>query len=96
MLTAMITACGLWSVSWCLGKQLSSAWGVLLPCAIMPLLAVLDINLMQLKVIIAIALLATLVMLLHHRLRPYLLLPSCMALAGGLAALSIMFNVTLG
>ncbi|MEC5342833.1 DUF1435 domain-containing protein [Brenneria populi] len=96
MLTAMITACGLWSLSWRLGKQLSSAWGVLLPCAVMLLLAVLDINLMQLKVIIAVALLATLVMLLHRRLRPYLLLPSCVALAGGLAALSVVFNVMQG
>ncbi|MEH2920470.1 DUF1435 domain-containing protein [Samsonia erythrinae] len=95
MLTAMITACGLWSVSWCMGKQLSSAWGVLLPCAIMPLLALLNLELTHLKVIIAIALLATLAMLFHQRLRHYLLLPSCVALAGGLAALSVMFNLTM-
>ncbi|RLM21728.1 hypothetical protein BIY29_13230 [Brenneria alni] len=96
MLIAMITACGLWGASWCMGKHLSSGWGVLLPCAIMPLLAMLDLNLLHLKVIIAIALLATLVMLFHHRLRHYLLLPSCVALAGGLAALSVVFNLTLG
>ncbi|GKW02936.1 hypothetical protein PEC301877_17510 [Pectobacterium carotovorum subsp. carotovorum] len=77
-----------------MGKHLSSAWGVLLPCAIMPLLALLDLNLTHLKVIIAIALLATLVMLFHQRLRHYLLLPSCIALAGGLAALSVTFNLT--
>ncbi|MEQ9768828.1 DUF1435 domain-containing protein [Pectobacterium versatile] len=94
MLTAMITACGLWGVSWCMGKHLSSAWGVLLPCAIMPLLALLNLNLTHLKVIIAIALLATLVMLFHQRLRHYLLLPSCIALAGGLVALSVTFNLT--
>ncbi|QTF09948.1 DUF1435 domain-containing protein [Brenneria izadpanahii] len=96
MLIAMIAACGLWGVSWSMGKPLSSVWGILLPCAIMPVLAALDINLMHLKLIIAIALLATLAMLFHHRLRHYLLLPSCIALAGGLAALSIMFNLTLG
>ncbi|AFR02050.1 membrane protein [Pectobacterium brasiliense] len=77
-----------------MGKHLSSAWGVLLPCAIMPLLALLNLNLTHLKVIIAIALLATLVMLFHQRLRHYLLLPSCIALAGGLAALSVTFNLT--
>lgn len=33
MIAAMITACGLWGVSWCLGDRLASAWGVLLPCA---------------------------------------------------------------
>lgn len=76
-----------------MGKHLSSAWGVLLPCAIMPLLALLNLNLTHLKVIIAIALLATLVMLFHQRLRHYLLLPSCIALAGGLAALSVTFNL---
>lgn len=27
MLTAMIAACGLWGVSWCLGDRLASAWG---------------------------------------------------------------------
>ncbi|MBJ7222635.1 MULTISPECIES: DUF1435 domain-containing protein [unclassified Brenneria] len=96
MLSAMITACGLWGAGWRLGKRLSSAWGVLLPCAVMPLLAVLDLNLTHLKVIIAIALLATLAMLLHQRLRHYLLLPSCIALAGGLAALSVVFNLTQG
>ncbi|MCL2898275.1 DUF1435 domain-containing protein [Brenneria tiliae] len=96
MLTAMITACGLWGVSWCMGKQLSSAWGILLPCAVMPLLAALDLDLMHLKVIIAVALLATLAMLFHHRLRHYLLLPSCIALAGGVAALTLVFNLTLG
>ncbi|PWC12055.1 DUF1435 domain-containing protein [Brenneria roseae subsp. americana] len=96
MLTAMITACGLWGISWCLGKRLSSAWGVLLPCAIMPLLAMLDLNLTHLKLIIAVALLATLFMLFHQRLRHYLLLPSCVALAGGLAALSITFNLIQG
>ncbi|TCV07764.1 uncharacterized protein DUF1435 [Samsonia erythrinae] len=78
-----------------MGKQLSSAWGVLLPCAIMPLLALLNLELTHLKVIIAIALLATLAMLFHQRLRHYLLLPSCVALAGGLAALSVMFNLTM-
>ncbi|ACX86652.1 protein of unknown function DUF1435 [Pectobacterium parmentieri WPP163] len=77
-----------------MGKHLSSAWGVLLPCAIMPLLALLNLNLTHLKVIIATALLATLVMLFHQRLRHYLLLPSCIALAGGLAALSVIFNLT--
>ncbi|MFC3394383.1 DUF1435 domain-containing protein [Brenneria rubrifaciens] len=96
MLTAMITACGLWSVSWCIGKHLSSVWSLLLPCAIMPLLTMLDLNLTHLKVIIAVALLTTLFMLLHQRLRHYLLLPSCVVLASGLAALSVMFNVTLG
>ena len=92
MLTAMIAACGLWGVSWCLGDRLASAWGVLLPCALMPLLALIDLDMMQLRSLIVIAMLATLVMLFNSRLRHYLLLPSCMALAGGLAAVSLNFS----
>ncbi|SLM61803.1 MULTISPECIES: DUF1435 family protein [Dickeya] len=89
MLTAMIAACGLWGVSWYFGKRLSSAWGVLLPAALMPLLALPALNLTHLKCICMLAMLITLSMLFHHRLRHYLLLPSCIALAGGLAALSV-------
>nr|WP_113865792.1 DUF1435 domain-containing protein [Brenneria salicis]NMN92770.1 uncharacterized protein DUF1435 [Brenneria salicis ATCC 15712 = DSM 30166]RBP63747.1 uncharacterized protein DUF1435 [Brenneria salicis ATCC 15712 = DSM 30166]RLM31032.1 hypothetical protein BHG07_07460 [Brenneria salicis ATCC 15712 = DSM 30166] len=95
MLTAMITARGLRGVSGCMGKHLSSAWGVLLPCAIILLLAMQGLNLLHFKLIIAIALLATLFMLFHQRLRHFLLLPSCVALAGGLVVVSIMFD-TLG
>jgi hypothetical protein len=66
----------------------------LLPCALMPLLALIDLNIMQLRTLIVIAMLATLVMLFNSRLRHYLLLPSCMALAGGLAAISLNFSFT--
>lgn len=38
------------------------------------------------------ALLATIVMLCHKRLRHYLLLPSCVALAGGGAAIIVNFG----
>ena len=92
MLAAMIAACGLWSVSWYLGKRLASAWGVLLPCTLMPLLALIDLNMVQLRVLILIAMLVTLGMLFSNRWRHYLLLPSCMALAGGLAAVSLHFS----
>ncbi|MFI8415063.1 DUF1435 domain-containing protein [Serratia sp. NPDC078593] len=93
MIAAMITACGLWGVSWCLGHRLASAWGVLLPCALMPLLALINLDMMQLRSMIIIAMLATLVMLFNSRWRHYLLLPSCLALAGGLAAVSLHLNV---
>ncbi|WP_219952584.1 DUF1435 domain-containing protein [Dickeya zeae] len=89
MLTAMITACGLWGISWYFGKRLSSAWGVLLPAALMPLLALPELDQTHLKYICALAMLLTVGMLFHRRMRHYLLLPSCIALAGGLAALSL-------
>ena len=92
MLIAMITACGLWGVSWMLGKRLDSGWGVLLPCALMPLITLLHLSFAEWRVVMVIALLATAVMLYHKRLRHYLLLPSCLALAGGMAAISINFG----
>ncbi|WON77528.1 DUF1435 domain-containing protein [Serratia sp. UGAL515B_01] len=92
MLAAVITACGMWGVSWYLGDRLASAWGVLLPCALMPFLAMFEPDMMQLRTLIVIAMLATLVMLFNSRWRHYLLLPSSMALAGGLAAISLRFS----
>lgn len=93
MLIAMITACGLWGVSWMLGKRLDSGWGVLLPCALMPLITLLHLSFAEWRVVMVISLLATVVMLYHKRLRHYLLLPSCLALAGGMAAISINFGM---
>ncbi len=93
MIAAMVAACGLWGVSWFLGKRLTSGWGVLLPCALLPFLALANLSLDNLRVLVVIAMLATLVMLLHKTLRHYLLLPSFVALAGGLTALSLNFNL---
>ncbi len=72
-----------------LGKRLDSAWGVLLPCALIPVLAVMDLSFSQWRALMVIALLATVSMLYHKRLRHYLLLPSCIALAGSLMAISV-------
>lgn len=92
MLTAVIAACGIGAVSWVFGKKLDSAWGVLLPCAIMPLITLLNLSFSEWRLVMVIALLATAVMLYHKRLRHYLLLPSCLALAGGMAAISVNFG----
>lgn len=92
MLTATIVACGLWGISWYFGKSLSSAWGVLLPCALMPLLAMQEPTLPHLKVTLALAMLAATGMLYHRRLRHYVLLPSCVALVSGLTVLSTVIN----
>lgn len=71
-----------------LGDRLASAWGVLLPCALMPLLALIDLDMVQLR---------TLIVTRWPRWSccsgcAYLLPPSCMALAGGLAAVSLNFS----
>lgn len=92
MLMAVFAACGLWGFSWVMGKKLDSAWGVLLPCAAMPCFALWEPIFSQWRIVMIVALLLTVVMLFHRRLRHYLLLPSCLALAGGLAAVAVNFH----
>ncbi|MGD8206159.1 DUF1435 domain-containing protein [Pantoea sp. FN0305] len=89
MLMAIMAACGLWGVSWVMGERLRSAWSVLLPGALMPLVASMNLSFGQWRWLLLAALLITAGMLFHHRLRPYILLPSCIALAGALAAVSV-------
>jgi hypothetical protein len=59
----------------------------------MPLIALMKLSFSEWRVIMVIALLATVAMLYHKRLRHYLLLPSCLALAGGMAAISVNFGM---
>jgi len=75
------------------GKRLDSAWGVLLPCVMMPLMALMELSFDQWRLVMVIALLATISMLYHKKLRHYLLLPSCVALAGCIIAISLKFTV---
>lgn len=92
MLIAIITACAVWVVSLMLGKKLDSGWGILLPCTMMPVITSMNLTFGEWRLIMVIALLATIVMLYHKRLRHYLLLPSCMALTGSIAAISLNFG----
>ena len=72
-------------------KRLDSGWGVLLPCAAMPLIALMELSFTEWRVLMVVAFLATALMLFHKRLRHYLLLPSCMALMGGVLAMVVNF-----
>ncbi|QKJ85668.1 DUF1435 domain-containing protein [Paramixta manurensis] len=73
-------------------KKLDSAWGVLLPCAVMPLLIHMDFSFAWWRIFMTAALVLTTLMLFHPRLRHYMLLPSCVALAGGLTSIVVNFN----
>ncbi|ADP10172.1 hypothetical protein EJP617_04910 [Erwinia sp. Ejp617] len=73
-------------------KRLDSGWGVLAPCAMMPLLGLMKLSFGEWRVLMVVALLATVLMLFHQRLRHFLLLPSCIALGCGLAAVSANFS----
>ncbi|WP_029684546.1 DUF1435 domain-containing protein [Tatumella saanichensis] len=92
MEAAMVASGSLWVVSWILGKKIDSGWGVLLPCAALPVFALWHPGFEQWRLVMLAAFLLTLVTLLHPRLRTYLLLPSCLVLSGGIGALIVNFS----
>lgn len=89
---AMVASGSLWVFSWMMGKKIDSGWGVLLPCAAMPVFALWHPGFEQWRIIMLMALILTLVMLLHPRLRHYLLLPACLVVSGGVAAMVVNFS----
>ncbi|PKH25377.1 hypothetical protein CIG19_05960 [Enterobacterales bacterium CwR94] len=74
-----------------LAKRLESGWAILLPGVGMTLLSLLDLSMTQWRALVVIALLSTVLMLFHQRLRHFMLLPSCVALAGGMTAIALNF-----
>ncbi len=74
------------------GKQLESGWVLLMPVLLMPLVALLELSFSEWRLLTVTAFLATLIMLFHKRLRHLVLLPSCIALVGGLMAITLNFT----
>lgn len=75
-----------------MGKMSGSAWGMLLPVAVLPLFALWEPSFTQWRLVMITALLMTMGMLFNARLRHYLLLPSCLALACGLMAITVNYH----
>ena len=65
-------------------RRLERGWAVILPGVVVAMLAWKELSWEAWRVIIVLALLATIGMLYHPRLRHYVLLPSCIAFASGL------------
>jgi len=74
------------------GLKLDSAWGSILACAAIPAITFWQPSFEQWRGVMLLALLLTLFMLFNQRMRHYVLLPSCLALAGGLAAIGVKFT----
>lgn len=66
-----------------LQRALGSGWGVLLPGILLTALAFVGLPAAAWRGIIVVGLLLTCAMLWHHRLRHFVLLPSALALTGG-------------
>ena len=67
-----------------LQRALGSGWGILLPGGIIAGLAFAGLSLDAWRILIVLGLVLTPAMLYHRRLRHFVLLPSGMALIGGM------------
>lgn len=75
-----------------LQRTLGSGWGVLLPGLIIVALALTGLSAHVLKLLIVAGLLLSALMLYHKQLRHFVLLPSCMALIGGMMLAMMNWN----
>ncbi|ARF48668.1 membrane protein [Pantoea stewartii] len=71
------------------GIKLDSAWAGVLACAVIPAMTLWQPSFGQWRMMMLVALLLTVLMLFNQRMRHYVLLPSCLALASVLAAISV-------
>ncbi len=76
-----------------LQRALGSGWGLLLPGLMVAGLAFADLSADVWRVLIVLGLLVTPAMLYHKRLRHFVLLPSGIALVGGI--MLVMLNLKL-
>ncbi len=76
-----------------LHKRLESGWGVLLSGAVVAGLALGGLRFGEWRLLMVLAMVATTGMLFHHRLRHFMLLPSCIAFASGMALLALNLGV---
>ncbi|NIY48158.1 DUF1435 domain-containing protein [Cedecea colo] len=77
-----------------LQRQLESVWGALVPGPIVAGLVYMDLSFSQWRALMVLGLVASTTMLFHRRLRHYVLLPSGIVFASGLAL--VMLNTGMG
>ncbi|EEP97795.1 hypothetical protein A9Q62_14205 [Yersinia ruckeri] len=93
MFAATMAACRSWWLNDYLLRRIASGWGALLLSACLPLLGWSSFSMTELRGIIVVAMLVTLLMLYHRRLRHFLLLPACLAMAGGVMAILMHMDI---
>lgn len=76
-----------------LQRALGSGWGIVLPGMIVAILALADLSINAWRVVILLGLLLTPAMLYHKRLRHFVLLPSGVALVGGMMLMLLNLKV---
>jgi len=76
-----------------LQRALGSGWGIVLPGMIVAVLALADLSIDAWRMVILLGLLLTPAMLYHKRLRHFVLLPSGVALVGGMIMMLLNFKM---
>lgn len=76
-----------------LQRALGSGWGIVLPGIIVAVLMLADLSVNAWRVVIVLGLLLTPVMLYHKRLRHFILLPSGVALVGGMILMLLNLKI---
>lgn len=77
-----------------LQRVLGSGWGIVLPGIIVIVLALADLSIDAWRMVILLGLLLTPAMLYHKQLRHFVLLPSGVALVGGMIMMLLNWKMT--
>lgn len=77
-----------------LRRALGSGWGILLPVGIITVLAFAGLSLDAWRILIVLGLVLTPAMLYHRQLRHFVLLPSGLALVGGMILMVMNLKVS--
>lgn len=92
-MTAWLCAAALLIVAAMLLRSPGSLWGMGLPLLCLPLIDAAKPDLFSLRMWVALAMIVTVLMLFNRRWRDYILLPSGLALAGGLATMTLNLGI---
>lgn len=72
-----------------LQRTLGSGWGVLIPGVTLAILSTMGLSADVWRGVIVVGLLLSCVMIWHRQLRHFVLLPSCIALIGGIVLITM-------
>lgn len=76
-----------------LQRTLGSGWGVLIPSVVLAALGFADLSVDAWRGLVTLGMLMSAMMIWHRQLRHFVLLPSCVALIGGI--MLILLNLRL-
>ena len=76
-----------------LQRTLGSGWGVLIPGVLLAALGFADLSVDAWRGLVTLGMLMSAMMIWHRQLRHFVLLPSCVALIGGIMLILLNFRL---